>query len=329
MRRTTAAREAAHASELAIGRLQQQIAFDKQQVETLGADGRRHGAGSRRRSTRAASRRGSSSRRGAMRRREPTAERDDAAGAMHAEEAAYADRAAQHQGPRGRRRGGAQRSVRGASTPRRRCATRWSTLPRRATRIAEQIAQARSREQRPAGRSGAGRTGARGRRRWAEPGAAARWTRCGSSGAHANRSWPALARTAKARLARIPHAGDTSSPASLARLTSLEELDAARAEYGDAARFVLSEPRERRRPHGIGGGLPRSRSRVRARGRSLPRRPAPARRRRLSRTRQGGAPFCARQQCGPRRLRCHRRADVSRERTGRAGPAWPYRTLQE
>jgi len=35
--RTTAAREAAHARELSIGRLQQQVAFDKQQVETLGA----------------------------------------------------------------------------------------------------------------------------------------------------------------------------------------------------------------------------------------------------------------------------------------------------
>jgi chromosome segregation protein len=34
--RTTAAREAAHARELSIGRLQQQVAFDKQQVETLG-----------------------------------------------------------------------------------------------------------------------------------------------------------------------------------------------------------------------------------------------------------------------------------------------------
>ena len=35
--RTTEAREAAHASELEIGRLQQQIAFDKQQVEMLAA----------------------------------------------------------------------------------------------------------------------------------------------------------------------------------------------------------------------------------------------------------------------------------------------------
>jgi chromosome segregation protein len=35
--RTTVAREAAHASELELGRLQQQIAFDKQQVESLGA----------------------------------------------------------------------------------------------------------------------------------------------------------------------------------------------------------------------------------------------------------------------------------------------------
>src|SRR6185436_16763373 len=35
--RTTAAREEAHARELSIGRLQQQVAFDKQQVETLGS----------------------------------------------------------------------------------------------------------------------------------------------------------------------------------------------------------------------------------------------------------------------------------------------------
>ena len=35
--RTTAAREAAHARELSIGRLQQQVAFDKQQVESLAA----------------------------------------------------------------------------------------------------------------------------------------------------------------------------------------------------------------------------------------------------------------------------------------------------
>src|SRR5262249_19499922 len=37
--RTTAAREAAHARELSIGRLQQQAAFDRQQVETLTASG--------------------------------------------------------------------------------------------------------------------------------------------------------------------------------------------------------------------------------------------------------------------------------------------------
>src|SRR5215831_5784554 len=35
--RTTAAREAAHARELSIGRLQQQVVFDKQQIETLAA----------------------------------------------------------------------------------------------------------------------------------------------------------------------------------------------------------------------------------------------------------------------------------------------------
>ena len=97
---TTAAREAAHASELAIGRLQQQIAFDKQQVETLGADGSRHRAGSAgaRRAPRAGAARAPDAARcaGAMPRRSAIA----AAGAMHAEESAYASTAAQHHGPR-------------------------------------------------------------------------------------------------------------------------------------------------------------------------------------------------------------------------------------
>src|SRR3954465_1090825 len=43
--RTTAARETAHARELSIGRLQQQVVFDRQQVETLGASATAMAAG--------------------------------------------------------------------------------------------------------------------------------------------------------------------------------------------------------------------------------------------------------------------------------------------
>ena len=44
-----------------------------------------------------------------------------------------------------------------------------------------------------------------------------------------------------------------------ARLRSLEELDAARAEYGDGARLVLAESERRRRPDGFGRRLSRGR----------------------------------------------------------------------
>ncbi len=88
--RTTAAREAAHASELEIGRLQQQIAFDKQQVESLAAaaadietevralDARREPARVELEARRAAGAQAASS-------------REEAADALRGEEAAYAD----------------------------------------------------------------------------------------------------------------------------------------------------------------------------------------------------------------------------------------------
>ena len=88
--RTTAAREAAHASELEIGRLQQQIAFDKQQVESLAAtasdiqaevqtlEARREPARIELDTRREAGARA-------------IADRDAAAETLHGEEAAYAD----------------------------------------------------------------------------------------------------------------------------------------------------------------------------------------------------------------------------------------------
>src|SRR5689334_14420727 len=89
--RTTSAREAAHAHELEIGRLQQQIAFDKQQIESLAVsaseieaeirtlDARREPA-----RIELESRRDAGSR--------AIAERDAAAETLRGEEAAYADR---------------------------------------------------------------------------------------------------------------------------------------------------------------------------------------------------------------------------------------------
>ena len=87
----------------------------------------------------------------------------------------------------------------------------------------------------------------------------------------------------------------------LARLTSLEELDAARAQYGDGARTILAESPEDVGADGIGRRLSRSRSPVRASGRGVSWRSAAARRRRLARA-------------------CRRRTRLARERNaGRVG----------
>ena len=68
-----------------------------------------------------------------------------------------------------------------------------------------------------------------------------------------------------------------------ARLKSLEELDAARAGYGDAARTVLVQANGTRQPARRDCRLPRGRRRLRTGGRGVPRRSAAARRRGASR----------------------------------------------
>ena len=78
--------------------------------------------------------------------------------------------------------------------------------------------------------------------------------RCASTARCANRSSPAPGPTVTRAPASCARA-NTSWPGSLARLKSLEELAAARAEYGDGARLVLAESARRRRADGVGRRL--------------------------------------------------------------------------
>ena len=225
---TTAAREAAHARELEIGRQQQQIAFDKQQVESL----RRPRVGDRRRG-RALDARREPARleldepprgRGAARLPSATQAADDAA---RRRDRAYARAAAEHRRARSRRRSGARARCSRRSMRRRRCGTRSSTPRRRATRIAEQMSDARNRTQRTC-EIEAERATAGSRRRGERACAAAtrRWTRSVvDARGDANRSWPARAPTRERARPSCARAS-TSSPALQARLESLEELDA-------------------------------------------------------------------------------------------------------
>jgi chromosome segregation protein len=235
--RTTAAREAAHASELEMGRLQQQIALDKQQVETLGAtaaavETELRGLEARREPARVECelRRDASNR--------AASERDEAAETLRGEEAAYAN---------------LHRNIEGleadveAARSELYAASNAATALRHAmehagaarTRMAEQIAKLE-------GESSDLRIEAD---RAAQERAAAV-----ESLARAREAMDALrveratqeSQLAGARADRDGRAQQFRSrehelAALSARLKSLEELDAARAEYGDGARAVLAE----------------------------------------------------------------------------------------
>ena len=197
--RTTAAREAAHARELSIGRLQQQVAFDKQQVEILGGAAQRarerrsrpsrHGASRPRRSGRAARRGRPRGRRARSRRGGPRAGRRD-----------LRDCQSDDRRARSGRRGGAQRGLRRGE--RRDGAAARDGACRRGARAHRRAArQARRRAQRPAGRSAAGDRRARRRRRLAAPrpwrdGNACTWT---APAATRSSPWRASSREALAR----------------------------------------------------------------------------------------------------------------------------------
>jgi chromosome segregation protein len=235
--RTTAAREAAHAHELEIGRLQQQIEFDKQQVQTLSVaaadiDAEIRALDARREPARIelATRKDAAAR--------ALAERDAAAEALHAEENAYAD---------------LQRNIEGleadveAARSEVFAAVNAATALRHAmehaaaarTRIAEQIGRLdiergdldieaeRAAHDRIEAETATART--------QESIESLRLKRAASESELAGARTDRDARLTDLRARERDLAGIQ------ARLASLEELAAARAEYGDAARRVLAE----------------------------------------------------------------------------------------
>jgi chromosome segregation protein len=234
---TTAAREAAHAGEMEIGRLQQQIAFDRQQIEHLGttaaeieADERALGARRDPAAVELESRRAAAAR--------ADADREAARIALAAEEAAYA--AAQRQIE------GLEADVEAArsevfavvnSATALRHAMEHAAAAR--TRMGEQIGrldvEARDLDL-EAGRADADRTTA------ADALARARdaMDRLRLERA-ASESELAGARADRDARAQDLRALEQDLAALAARVKSLEELAAARAHYGDGARTILAE----------------------------------------------------------------------------------------
>jgi chromosome segregation protein len=160
---TTAAREAAHASELENGRLQQQVAFDRHQIEQLAAAAidieASPGARGATRACTAGARveergRVECDHRSARGRRHPGCRRGRVCGCS-----------APHRGARGRRRGGAQRSLRSRQCSHR-AAPRDGALERGEGADPGATGEAGGRRSGPASRSVAGRAGStrRGRR---------------------------------------------------------------------------------------------------------------------------------------------------------------------
>jgi chromosome segregation protein len=236
--RTTAAREAAHARELSIGRLQQQVAFDRQQVETLGVaatsleaeiealDARREPARVELDQRRAAAARA-------------VGEREHAAAVLAQEEEAHAL---------------ANRTIEGiesdveAARSEVYAAVNAATALRHAmehaaaarVRIGEQLAKLDVERQDLEVEA----------QRAADERAAAEEALRRSRGAmetlHVDRaareSELSVARSGREALGRDVRTREHELAGVVARLKSLEELDAARAEYGDGARTILAEP---------------------------------------------------------------------------------------
>jgi chromosome segregation protein len=238
--RTTAAREAAHASELEIGRLQQQIAFDKQQVESLAAaaadietevrslEGRREPARIELESRREAAARA-------------TTDRDQASENLRGEEAAYAD---------------VQRNIEGleadveAARSEVFAAVNAATALRHAmdhaaaarARLAEQIGKLegeshdlrveleRAAEDRAIAQESAERAAL-----------AIEELRLDRTSKDSELSAARTERDVRAQEFRVR---ERELAGVNARLKSLEELEAGRAEYGDGARLLLAESRE-------------------------------------------------------------------------------------
>ena len=233
----TQAREAAHARELAINRQQQQIEFDGEQVQTLEARGTNVAGellalGSRREPARAAL----AGRRGAA--AEANAERDRAAATLAAESEAYESAHREIEGLEADVEA-ARSEVFSAINS----ATALRHALEHAAAARDRVAETLSKLEAEAGdvrieseRVAAWRTAAAdGLRRAQEAIEATRIART------ARESELASARIEHEWRARSVRAREHELAGLDARLTSLEELEAARAGYGDAARTVLAQ----------------------------------------------------------------------------------------
>ena len=234
---TTAAREDAHARELEIGRLQQQIAFDRQQIESLGRT-----AVDIEQEVQALEARREPARVELEARREAHAravtERSEAAENTKVEEAAYADLQRGIEGLEGdveAARSEVFAAVNAATALRH--AMDHAALAR--TRITEQLAKLEvesgdlrvEAERAAAARAAAEEAIARSR----EAVDALRVERA------TRESELAGARTTREERSREYRTREHELAGLRGRLKSLEELAAARADYGDAARLVLAE----------------------------------------------------------------------------------------
>ena len=235
--RTTAAREAAHARELAIGRLQQQVVFDRQQVATLAAaatalEGEIAALESRREPARVelAARREAAGR--------AVDERRLAAEVLAQEEEAYAT---------------ANRAIEGLEADVEAARSEVYAAVNAATALRhamEHAAAARARIGEQLGKLDVERNDLQVEaQRAADERAAAeeslRRARGAMESLHVDRagrdSELAVSRASREALARELRTREHELAGVAARLKSLEELDAARAEYGDGARMILAE----------------------------------------------------------------------------------------
>ena len=286
----------AHARELAIGRLQQQVTFDRHQVETLGATAAEIEA-----EVAALEARREPARIELEERRDAPprsiAERDQAAADLAAEENTYADLQVRIEGLEGdveAARSEVFAAVNAATALRH--AVEHAAAAR--SRIGEQIGKLdvegrdlRIEAERAAQERAAAEAGLRAPAR--------RWT----SARRARRPRVRAGGAAPAREAAPASSAREQEVAGIAaRLRSLEELDAARAEYGDGPAPGPRGIEWRRRPDGVGGRLPRGRRRLRAGRRSLSRRSAAARRRPHARGSGGRTALRIGAECRPRRF---------------------------
>jgi chromosome segregation protein len=235
--RTTAAREAAHARELSIGRLQQQVAFDKQQVEELtaaaaaletelaGLEARREPARQELNGRRAAA-------------AKVAEERQQAATALAEQEDAYA---------------GAHRTIEGLESDVEAARSEVFAAVNAATALRHAMEHAAAAQARVAAQRGRldlehGDLDVEAQRAADERAVAEealRRARETMERLHVDRmareSELAVARASRDALGRELRTREHDLAGIVARLKSLEELDAARAEYGEGARIVLAE----------------------------------------------------------------------------------------